>query len=50
MDKILEMSKEIDYSNLVYDFKGPTHPINVVIFGGPMYSYDQLKNVDISLQ
>ena len=28
MDEILEMSKEIDYSNLVYHFKGPIHPIN----------------------
>ena len=28
MDEILEMSKEIDYSNLVYNFKGQTHPIN----------------------
>ena len=28
MDKILEMSKEIDYSNLVYHFNGPTDPIN----------------------
>ena len=44
------MSQEIDYGNLVYDFKGRTHPINVAIFGGPMYSYDQLKNGDISLQ
>ena len=50
MDKILEMSKEIDYSNLVYHFKGPTHPVNFAIFGGPMYTYNQLKNGDISLQ
>ena len=41
MDKILEMSKEIDYSNLVYHFKGATRPINFAIFGGPMYTYDQ---------
>ena len=50
MDKILEMSKEIDYNNLVYYFKGPTHPINFAIFGGPMYTYGQLKNGHISLQ
>ena len=24
MDEILKMNKEINYSNLVYDFKGPT--------------------------
>ena len=50
MDEMLEMSKEIDYSNLVYHFKGPTHPVNFAIFGDPMYTYDQLKNGDISLQ
>ena len=50
MDEILEMSKKIDYSNLVYHFKGPTHPVNFAIFGGPMYTYNQLKNGDISLQ
>ena len=50
MDEKLELSKEIDYSNLVYHFKGLTHPINFSIFGGPMYTDDQLKNGDISLQ
>ena len=34
MDEILKMSREINYSNLVYDFKGPTPSINVSIFGG----------------
>ena len=38
------MSKEISYGNLVYDFKGPTPSINFAIFGGPMYTYNQLKN------
>ena len=28
------MSREIDYSNLVYVFKGPTPSINFAIFGG----------------
>ena len=50
MDEILEMSKEIDYSNLVYHLKSETNPVNFAIFGGPMYTYDQLKNGDISLQ
>ena len=34
MDEILKMSREINYSNLVYDFKGPTPSINFSIFGG----------------
>ena len=46
LDEILEMSKKINYSNLVYDFKGPTLPINFIKFEGPMYTYDKLKNGD----
>ena len=38
------MSKEIIYGNLVYDFKGPTPSINFAVFGGPIYTYNQLKN------
>ena len=44
MDEILKISREINYSDLVYDFKGPTLSINFAIFGGPMYTYNQLKN------
>ena len=50
MDEILKMSKEINYSNLVYDFKGPTPSINFGIFGGPMYTYNQLRNGEKTLQ
>ena len=50
LDEILEMSKEIDYGNLVYNVKGPTHPIIFPIFDGPLHTYDQLKNSNISLQ
>ena len=38
------MSKEINHSNLVYDFKGQTPSINFAIFGGPMYMSNKLKN------
>ena len=34
MDKTLKMNREINYSNLVYDFKCPTPSINLAIFGG----------------
>ena len=44
MDEILEMSRETNYSNLVYNFKGATPSINFAIFGGPMHTYNQLKN------
>ena len=50
MDEILKMSREINYSNLVYDFKGPNPSINFAIFGGPMYTYNQLKNGEKTLQ
>ena len=49
MDQILKMSREINYSNLVYDFKGPTPSIKFSIFGGPMYTYNQLKNGEKTL-
>ena len=50
MDEILKMSREINYSNLVYDFQGPATLINFAIFGGPMYTYNQLKNGEKTLQ
>ena len=40
--EILEMSREINYSNLVYDFKDATLSINFAIFEGPIYTYNQL--------
>ena len=50
MDEVLKMSREINYSNLVYDFKDPAPSINFCIFGGPMYTYNQLKNDEKTLQ
>ena len=50
MDEILEMSREINYKNLVYDFKGLTSSISFTKFRGPMYTYDQLKKGDKTLK
>ena len=50
MEEILEMSREINYHNLVYEFKGPTKAIIFTKFGGPMYTYDQLKKGEKTLQ
>ena len=50
MDGILEMSREINYNKLVYNFKGPTSSISFTRFGGPMYTYNQLKSGDTTLQ
>ena len=50
MDEILGMSREINYNDLVYDFKGPTSSISFTKFGGPMYTQNQLKKGDKTLQ
>ena len=50
MVEILQMSKEINCNNLVYDFKGATSSISFTEFGGPMYTYDQLRKGDKTLQ
>ena len=50
MDEILEMSREINYKNLVYDFKVLTSSISFTKFRGPMYTYDQLKKGDKTLK
>ena len=50
MDEILKIIREINYSNLVYDFKGPTPSISFTKFEGPMYTYNQLKNGEKTLQ
>ena len=50
MDEIVDMSKKIDYYNLVYNFKSLTPSINFTIFEGPMYIYNQLKNGEKTLQ
>ena len=43
---MLKISRGINYSNLASDFKGPTSSISYTKFGGPMYTYNQLKNGD----
>ena len=50
MNEKLKISKEINYGNLVYDFKGPTPSKRFTIFGGPIYTYNQLKNGGKTLQ
>ena len=50
IDEILQMGKEISHNDLVYDFKGPTSSINLGKYGGPMYIYRQMKDVEKTLQ
>ena len=49
IDEILEMSKEINYKSLIYD-KSPTSSISFTKFGGPMCTYEKLKNGETTLQ
>ena len=44
------MSRETDYNNLVYKFKGPIKAISFIKFAGPMYTYDQLRKGDKTLE
>ena len=44
------MSREINCNNLVYNFKHSSTPISFTNFGGPMYTYNQLKNGEKTLQ
>ena len=38
IDEILQMSKEISHSDLVYDSKGPTPSMNFGKYGDPVYA------------
>ena len=44
------MSREINYNNLVYIFKNSSTPMSFTNFGGSMYTYNQLKNGEKTLQ
>ena len=38
-------SKEIDFNNFVYHFKGPNiTPINFIGFRGPLHIFNEIKN------
>ena len=50
MGEILKMRDKIDYSKLIYDFKGLTLPIDFAKFKGPIYIYDNIKDGKATLQ
>ena len=49
MDEIIEMSRGINFNNVIYHFKSSSSSIRFTEFGGPMYTYNQLKNSDKTL-
>ena len=50
INEILQISKEISHSDLVYDFKGPSPSIKFGNYGGPMYIYGYMKDGEKTLQ
>ena len=50
MDEILEMRDKIDFSNLIYDFKGEIVPTDFAKFEGPIYIYNDIKDGKTTLQ
>ena len=50
MNEILKTRREINYSSLVYDFKGSIALISFFKFGGPIYTYNELKKGEKTLQ
>ena len=50
MGEILKMRDKVDYSKLIYDFKGLTLPIDFAKFEGPIYIYDNIKYGKTTLQ
>ena len=51
MDKINNMSKQIDFNNLTYYFKDRNlTSINFFGFGGPFNIYENIKNGNISIE
>ena len=50
MDEVLEISRQINFNDLIYHFKGSSPSIRFTEFGGPMYTYNQLKTDDKTLQ
>ena len=44
------MRDKIDFSNLIYDFKGKTVLIDFAKFESPIYIYDEMKDGKTTLQ
>ena len=50
IDEILEMRDKIKLKSLTYYFKGTTSSTNFLGFGGPLYTYEKLKNGETTLK
>ena len=43
IDEIQNLSKQIDFNNLIYSFKGESSPKNFINFKGPLIFYKNIK-------
>ena len=51
ISEIYNISKEIDFNNLSYHFNSSnTAPINFIDFRGPIHIYNEIKNINISIE
>ena len=51
MDKIQDMSNNIDFNNLTYYFKNPNFvPTNFIGFRGSLHIFKKIKNSNISIK
>ena len=49
--EICNISKETDFNNLIYYFKGPhIAPINFVVFKGPVHIHNEIMNGDTTIK
>ena len=51
MDKIQDMSNNIDFNNLTYYFKNPNFvPTNFIGFRGSLHIFKKIKNSNIAIK
>ena len=49
MEEIRDLSKQIDFNNLTYNYKGKIAPKNFVVFKGPLNFYKNFDDGNITL-
>ena len=50
MEKILDLSKQIDFNNLIYHYKSKTVPKSFLSFKGPLKHYKNIKEGNVTLE
>ena len=50
MEEIRDLSRQIDFNNLIYHYKGKIFPKNFLSFKGPLKFYKSIKEGNITLE